>query len=107
MGVYPGDNESACREVSPKRSGTTVLLDNILNALFHHSDPARRFHHRHWEANWYTVSPLVITRALFASFYCPTTRSYYRLNCYQQQFLQEKNRMRRGIAHQGMMIILE
>ena len=45
--VYLGDDESACREVSPKRSGTTVLLDNILNELFHHSDPARRFHHRH------------------------------------------------------------
>ena len=66
------------REVSPKRPGTTVLLDNILNELFHHSDPARRFHHRHWEANWYMVSSLVITRALFASFYCPTTRSYYK-----------------------------
>ena len=46
--------------------------------LFHHSDLARRFHHRHWEANWYMVSSLVITRALFASFYCPTTRSYYK-----------------------------
>ena len=77
MRVYPGDDESACKEVSLKRSGTTVLLDNILNELFHHSDPARRFHHRR-EANWYMFSSLVITGALCASFNCPTACSHYK-----------------------------
>ena len=55
MQVYPGDDESACKEVSLKRSGTTVLLDIILNELFHHLDPARHFQHRR-EANWYMFS---------------------------------------------------
>ena len=77
MRVYSGDDESACKEVSLKRSGTTVLLDNISNKLFHHSGPARRFHHRHWEANWYMFFSLVITGALCASFNCPTACSHY------------------------------
>ena len=64
-------------EVSLKRSGTTVLLDNISNEPFHHSGPARRFHHRHWEANWYMFFSLVITGTLCASFNCPTACSHY------------------------------
>ena len=94
MRVYPGDDESACREVSPKRSGTTVLLDNILNELFHHSDPARRFHHRR-EANWYMFSSLVITKALCASFYCPTTRSYYKYRRINEQIPNELSKFRK------------
>ena len=94
MRVYPGDDESACKEVSLKRSGTTVLLDNILNELFHHSNPARRFHHRR-EANWYMFSSLVITKALCASFYCPTTRSYYKYRRINEQIPNELSKFRK------------
>ena len=41
------------------------------------------------------VSSLVITRALFASFYCPTTRSYYKYRRINEQIPNELSKFRK------------
>ena len=48
-----------------------------------------------WEASWYMVLSLVITRALFASFYCPTTRSYYKYRRINEQIPNELSKFRK------------